>query len=258
MRKEAWTYSLTAGVMGAFGVLMRWLQCQNIFEPETGLAARGHFLSVLMVLTLLGFAAALWRLSGRMSLENAREEPEDALAPPPEKLAGAVLAFGALIAGAGAMLLFFTEGGRLFRLIALLGLLSAAVLAMLPQLPRWGAFGAWLAVTPVLFFALWLVGFYKERSVDPVLWAYAMQILATAACLLAAYRLCGCVFYRLKLRQTLFSCGLATAFGLSALMDPHITAAARLLFAGWSVGCGALCWVLLRNLRDDTEEEEEE
>ena len=77
MRKEAWTYSLTAAILGALGVLIRWLQCQQIFEPDTGLAVKGAFVSVIMVLTLAAFAWALWWLSGKMDLEYTAPEPEE-------------------------------------------------------------------------------------------------------------------------------------------------------------------------------------
>ena len=37
MQKEAWRYSMSATVMGAFGVLLRWLQCEAIFPDDSGL-----------------------------------------------------------------------------------------------------------------------------------------------------------------------------------------------------------------------------
>ena len=253
MRKEAWTYSLTAAILGALGVLIRWLQCQQIFEPDTGLAVKDAFVSVLMVLTLAAFAWALWWLSGKMDLEYTAPEPEEALALP-NRYVGWALTFGAVIAAGGALLQFFTADNMFFRAVALLGLLSAAVLGMLPSLPRWGNFGAALVLAPVLFFALWLVGYYKENSVNPVVWGYAMQILAMAACLLAVFRLCGYVYYRMKPRQTLFACGLGGTLGLTVLMD-NAPGPARLLFAGWGIGLCVLCWILLDNLQLPGEKE---
>ena len=70
MKKEAWTYSLAAAVMGAVGMFLRWLQCQYIFRTEDGLAARGAPLSILFTIVILLFGAGLWVLSGRVGAER--------------------------------------------------------------------------------------------------------------------------------------------------------------------------------------------
>ena len=255
MQKEAWTYTLTAAVLGALGMLFRWIQCLNAFEDETDLPIKGSPVSVIMIVVLIVFTAALWWLSGRMHTQYTREEPEDALAIP-NRLALAALAVSALIAFGGAALLFLSQNDLFFRIAALLGLVSAAVLCMLPSLPRWGGFGAALAVVPVVFFAVWLVGFYKENATNPVVWDYAMKILAIAGGLLAVFRLCGYVYYRMKPRETLFSCGLAAVLGISTLMDRG-TAPARLVLTGWGLGMLTMGWILLWNLAPPDKDEEE-
>ena len=37
MQKNAWTYTMTGTVFAAAAVMLRWLQVQMIFDPETGL-----------------------------------------------------------------------------------------------------------------------------------------------------------------------------------------------------------------------------
>ena len=39
MQKNAWTYSMAGAVLGTFGLLLRWLQCEIIFD-ETGLPVK--------------------------------------------------------------------------------------------------------------------------------------------------------------------------------------------------------------------------
>ena len=253
MQKQAWLFSMTATVLGAFGLLLRWLQCQLIFDAETGLPARGAFISYLLVAVLIAFVAGLWWLTGKLDLDGAREEPEDALAIP-SKWTGRALAAAAVIAGGGAARMFFTVDTMFLRITALLGLLSASVLALIPSLPRWGGFGAFLSVIPVVFFCLWMVVFYKDNSTNPLLWQYAVQILAMAACLLGAFRLSGYLFYRMKPRQAIFACGLALTFSLTVLMD-EAGAAARLMLLGWGLGLGVMSWVLVRNLASEEEKE---
>ncbi len=253
MQKQAWLFSMTATVLGAFGVLLRWLQCETIFDAETGLPVRGAFISYLLVVVLIAFVAGLWWLAGKMNLDGAREEPEDALALPCRETGWALTA-AAVVAGGGAILMFFTKNDMLLRITALLGLLSAAVLAMTPSLPRWGGFGAFLSVIPVVFFCLWMVVFYKQNSTNPIVWRYAVQILAMAACLLGVFRLSGYVFYRMKPRRAIFACGLALTFALTVLMD-ETGIAARLMFAGWGVGLGVMSWVLVRNLDPEKAEQ---
>ena len=141
----------------------------------------------------------------------------------------------------------------LLRITALLGLLSAAVLALTPSLPRWSGFGCFLSVIPVVFFCLWMVAFYKDNSTNPIVWRYAVQILAMAACLLGVFRLSGYMFYRAKPRVAVFACGLALTFALTVLMD-EASAAVRLMFLGWGLGLGIMSWVLVRNIEPREEE----
>lgn len=256
MQREAWTYSMTATVLGAFGVLLRWLQCEIIFDETTGLPVQNAPVSYLLVLFMAAAAAVLWWLSGRMTYQGISEEPEEALAQP-GKLVGGLLTFAAVAVALGAVFMFFNESDPLFRITALLGLLAAPALAMTTFLPRWGGFGAFLSVLPVVFFSLWLISFYKDHAVNPIVWDYAVQVLAIAMCLMAAYRICGCVFYRSSPRRTIYTCALALVFCVSVLMD-QAPLGNRVMFAGWGIGYGVLCWVLLYNAKAPENREENE
>ena len=253
MQKEAWKYSMIAILLSALGILIRWLQCQIIFDPETGLPTPHAVISAVVVVLLILIPAVLWFASGRLPKNASPEEPEEALAEPNREV-GLLLAVFGCIALLGAILLFFTAGSTFLRITALLGILAAPAMALLLHLPRWGGFGAFLSVTPVVFFCVWLVCLYKENAVDPVVWAYGVQVLAIAACLLAGFRLCGYLFYRQNARKAVFACALAMAYCLTVLMDDTSTAA-RILFAGWGVGYGVMSWVLVRNFVPPTEEE---
>ena len=240
-------------VLGAFGLLYNG---ENIYDEASGLPLANKPVSYLVVLYLAAMTAVLWWLSGRMGAELGSEEPEKAMAET-GRLVNVLLVIAALAVGGGSALMFLKETSVLMRATALLGILSAFVLANYPTLSRWGGFGAALALLPVIFFSLWIVIFYKTNAVNPIVWDYGIQILAIAGVLLASYRLSGYLFYRANPRQTIFACALGLAISLTVLMD-NASMGARVLFAGWAIGLGVLCWVLVRNFGAAPAEEKKE
>ena len=249
---------MAAVVLGAFCVLLRWLQNVNAFDAETGLIVRGSALSWLLALLLLAAVAVLAVLSWNLTRFTAATEPEEALADPPRGLI-AVLGAAAMAAAVGSILLFFTGVGVENKFIGLLGLLSVPALMLYPFLPRWGFLGALLSLNPMVFFCYWLVAAYREHAVNPVLWSYAPLILAIACMLLAVYHLAAYIYYRAKPRQAAFFCCLAPVFALTILMDTA-AGAARLVLGAWAVGLLALAGLLILNMTPPnlSEEEEEE
>ena len=256
MQNKAWTYTMTAMILGAGGLMIRWLQCEAVFDKETGLPTQGAALSIIMGIVLAMIVAVLWWLSGKAGCAGTSREPEIALASPNKELVFLII-FAALICAMGSLLMFFTEESIMMRIVALLGLLSAFCFAVTLFLPNWGGFGALLSVIPVVYLSLWLVMFYKTNVVNPIVWSYCVQVLAITACLGAAFRVCGYMFYRINPRRTIFSCGLALAFCLCVIMDDASTAS-RLLYAGWGVGFGAIAWAIIANFAPPVVEEEED
>lgn len=244
-------------VMGAFCVLLRWLQNENSFEEETGLIVSGAALSWLLALLLLAAVGVLAFLCWHLNRFDAPTEPEEALNDPPKGLI-AVLGTAAMAAAVGSIILFFTGVGVVNKFIGLLGLLAVPALMLYPFLPRWGFLGATLSLNPMVFFCYWLVAAYREYARDPVLWSYAPLVLAIAAMCLACYRLSGYLFYRAKPAKTVFYCCLAPVFALTILMDTA-TGAARLILGAWAVGLLALAGLLILNMTPpalDGEDEE--
>ena len=253
MQKEAWTYSMAGTVLGAFGLLLRWLQWEIIYDEVSALPTANRPISSIVVLYLGAMTLGLWWLSGKMSVDMASDDPDKAMAVT-GRLVTVLLIIAALAAGAGSALLFLQEEGLMLRIAALLGILSAFVLANYPSLSRWGGFGAGLALVPVIFFSLWIVTFYKTNAVNPIVWEYGIQILAIAGTLLAVYRLSSYLYYRATPRKAIFACGLGQALCLTVLMD-NASLGARVIFAGWAIGLGVMSWVLLRSVPEAAQEE---
>ncbi len=254
MQKEAWTYSIAGTVLGAFGLLLRWLQWEIIYDEASALPVAGRPISYVVIFYLAAMTAGLWQLSGKMKTDLASDDPEKAMTVT-GRLENVLLVIAALAAGGGSALLFLKETGVLLRIAALLGILSAFVLANYPSLSRWGSFGAGLTLLPVAFFSLWIVTFYKTNAVNPVVWEYGMQILAIAGALLAVYRLSSYLFFRASPRRAVFACALGQALCLTVLMD-NASVGARVVFAGWAIGLGTLSWVLLHSIPEPQKEDD--
>ena len=255
MQKNAWTYALSGTVLGAFGLLLRWLQTQIIYD-DTGLPVKNAAVSWLLVIYIAAMVAVLWWLAGRLCASaESPEEPEEAMAVG-RREAGFLLIPGSVAIALGAAYMFLRMDDTMLRVTALVGILSAPVMALYPSLSRWGGFGAGLSLIPVVFFSVWMVLFYKTNAVDPVVWNYAMEILAIAGCLLAAYRTSSYLFYRARARQSIFACALGTAFSLMVLMD-DITAGEQVLFAGWAICFGVLSWILVWNIKPSEDAQNE-
>ena len=256
MQREAWTNTMASVVLGAFCVLLRWLQNVNSFDAETGLITSGAVLSWMLGILLFVSVLVLAGLSWNLNRFGASTDPEEALADPPKGLI-AVLGAAAMAAAIGSIILFFTGIGAVNKFTGLLGLLAVPALMLYPFLPRWGVLGAFLSLNPMFFFCYWLVTGYRTYAVDPVLWSYAPLMLAIAAMCLATYRLSAYLFYRAKPAKTVFFCCLAPVFALTILMDTA-TGASRLILGAWAVGMLALAGLLILNMTPPSLEEDGE
>jgi hypothetical protein len=111
-----------------------------------------------------------------------------------------------------------------------------------------GNLGCLIAAVPVLFFCFWLIVSYKENADDPVLWDYAIEILAIASSALAFYYVAGYLFYRAKPMRAVYFVLLAAFFCTMTLIDRR-SLGASLIFAASALSFFVLGWILIRNLR---------
>lgn len=247
---------MTSVILGALCILLRWLQTMNVIEEETGLPMQGAALSWILAVVVAVAVAIIWFLSRQLLRDYASTEPELALADPPQALNGALVLVG-FVTLVGSAVLFFSGGNIFVRIAALLGILSAPALMFYTSLPHWGGLGAFLSLLPVFFFCYWLVVIYREFARDPVLWSYALLVLSVSALLLAAYRLCGYLFYRAKPVKAVFACCAAPIFSLSILTD-SINIGIRLIVGGWAVGLLLIVWLLIVNMQSPEQHEYED
>ena len=255
MQKDALEKTCYVGGAGAFGVFIRWLQLQVAFNDD-GLPDPSVF-NVLVPLAILAAGAVFfsfvkrWR-DKRFYLPGAFNKA----------LYNDGLIYGALrwILGAlmclGAIALFAkSEADRnvgFYRVLAALGLISGAGFPFVMREanedePRLKLVCA-LQTAPMLLFAFWLVTCYKVNSINGIVWAYGVEVVACCFLLLAFFRVAGFAFSSSDQWHTLFFCMFAPFLAIVCLADERYMGMQLMLLAA----AGMLMlynWILISNLK---------
>jgi len=255
MQKKALEINLYVVGAGAFGVFLRWLQDQLAFN-ELGLADRS-LLHILVPLFLLAAALVFLRFLNRM--RDARQFlPEDigkALRNEGRLFllcrwaAGGVMCLGALLLFAASEIDKYVG---MIRLLALLGLLTGVsyplLLGEVNKKRRSARRLAVYAFVPVLTFAVWLVTSYRENSINSVIWAYAMDIFAPIAAMIAFFYLAGFAFGSPDGRRSMFWAMFAAVMCLMALADERYLGM-QLMLLGAALLLVLTNWIMVTNLQ---------
>lgn len=227
MQKEATRLTGFTAVMSALGFLLRWLQNMNIIDEETGLATPGAPISalvtaliILMALILIGYTVYLRRYDAPLTAEEALGSGNFLYT-----VFG--MAVAVLLAASGLMQL--VQAGSMswptiHRFCGVGTLAGAAGMLLLitgMKQPEKAAVRrvAWTML--VLFGGLWLVTVYKDGAADPVVWRFAVEILAVCAALIAFYYLAGFSFGEPKPMITIFFCYFAAFLCVMSAIDEH-------------------------------------
>ena len=255
MRKDALEKTCYVGGAGAFGVFLRWLQTQVAFNDE-GLPDPSVF-NVLVPLAILAAAAVFfvfvrrWR-DKRYYLPSAfnRALRNDGLG-----YMALRWVFGGLMC-LGAVALFARceadKNVAFYRTLAVFGLLAGAAFPLIlreanEEEPRTKLVCA-LSVAPMLLFAFWLVTCYKVNSINGVVWAYCIEIIACCFLLLAFFRVGGFAFSSADPWNCLFLCMTAAFLAIVALADERYMGMQLMLLA--AAGMLTLYnWIMICNLK---------
>lgn len=252
MQREATTITGFTAVMAALGFLFRWLQGLRIYDPETGLAdgragINFWFIGIVIITmaVLLGFVLYLRRFGapeGPGALDG-----RTLLHPLVGMFAGAVLA----VAGA----VMIVRGGSydsptLRRLLGLLMVLGGAGAVELTL--HAGKNGKELlrrisAVLITVMGCVWLVAEYKENAANPVIWSFAMEILALCAATLAFYFVAGYQFGEKQTLRAVFFCFAGMFLCVICIIDEQ-SLADSIAFAAAALLLGLWGFVLTENL----------
>ena len=214
------------GVMAAIGLFLRWLQNNNIYEEATGLPVKSPISTVFVVFCVVYAAAALVLT---LSLKDAWVESSFRTAFRARTILFPTVAtiLGIATAAAAVSLLFSKPVGisaALQSVLALGALLCAICFPLISMGPKKDSTGNAACVytfVPVIFFSVWLIIAFKEHAQDPVLWHYAIEVLAIASATLGFYYAAGYAFERARLKHTVLFGNLAAFFCITALGDPR-------------------------------------
>lgn len=261
MQKEALEKTCYIGVGGAFGVFVRWLQTQVAFNDE-GLPDPSVF-NVLVPLVILAGAVVFFRFARRYKNERYYL---------PSSFAGALRCEGPVytvlrwvIGGlmcVGALVLFAAceadKNVGFYRAVAVLGFLSGiaypfALGETVKEEPRQKLACA-LSVLPMLLFAMWLVTCYKVNSINGVLWAYGVEVVACCFLLLAFFSVGGFVFSSPDPWHSIFYCMFAAFLAIICLADGRYIGMQIMLISAAEM-LMLYNWIMISNLRRRKAEE---
>lgn len=279
--QKSLTVVMLAG--GAVALALRLWQTLTGFEADTGLAIAAHPAGIALEAVLAVLALALLMLRRKLPGGNDRRPFEQVFsAESAAKLT--VLVMGIfLMAGGGALqMLFAFMGGGLQRVAAESGMMlsvvwmgavspkevmllgALAIVSAVCLFPAAAACrrredgeprelnGSFLLV-PVICMVVRLVMLYRINSIDPVLQAYYVELLAVVFTALAFYQLAGFAFGQGKIRWYGFCSGLAVVLCMTALGDGE-DISGILFYAGCALSVLGF-WLLCRPAGASAEEE---
>jgi len=214
-------------VMAAVGLFLRWLQNNNIFEEQTGLPVKSAISTVFIIFCLI-YTAVILVLTLRLGDSWTEESFRTAFRGRNIIFPVMATAVGIAMAVASVALLFSKPVGLSVALQSVLGLgalicaICFPLIAMGPKKDSKGTFACVYTFIPVIFFSIWLIIAFKEHAQDPILWHYAIEVLAVASATLGFYYAAGYAFDRPRLKQTVLFTNLGAFFCITALGDPRV------------------------------------
>ena len=261
MQKTALTLTVSTLVLAIFGAFLRWLQIMNAFDKETGFPVPGAGTTVTFVVYTVLVIAAFFVVTlfwlGRF--DRAADTAHALRCGNAVPLVAAWLLCAAF-AAASFILLFtagharYPTGQRLLGAFGILGALSLPFLFGKKGSSGAGRIGRAAAIVLTLFYCYWLVFSYKLRSEDPVLWNYALEILAVAAAAAALYFIATYFYGVGHCSRALIAIELGVYFNIVPIFDGRSTAL-NVLMGVTAVLLMLLEYLLIANMSEKHGEE---
>ena len=224
---------------GAFGVFFRWMQLQLAYNSE-GLPGKSVW-NFFVILLIAAGAAVFWYFVKRNE-KAGLVVPDDF--------------FSAL-----------SNPGKLYAVLSVFGAFTGISFPLLlicankPHVSKNGMVTL-LSFLPLLFFATWLLTSYKQNSINPIGWDYAVEVLTLIVDLLAFFRIAGFAYGVPDAKKSMFLCMFGAMLSLMCLADNRYLAQQVMFFAA-ALMLTMYNWIMFANLvpapkRASVEEESDE
>lgn len=255
MQKKTLEISCYVCGAGAFGVFFRWLQDMIAFD-ENGLAEPSAF-HVLVPLYIIICAIVFLRMVDKA--KNRRyylpAEFNEALRNEGKLFTIARWAAGIIMAAGGLVVLATCEVEKeagMLRILALLAILSGISYPLVlseanTERPRYRMMCV-CSIMPVLMFSFWLVTSYKINSINSVVWAYGIEIIAVIVAALAFFRMAGFAFGAPSPWRSMFFAMFGTAMCIMAIADSR-NFGLQLVLLGAAIMLALYNWIMISNLQ---------
>ena len=240
---------------GAFGVFFRWLQGQMAFNDQ-GLADPSA-LHVLVPLYLITVAIVFIRMVDKIRHRHYVLPTEINEALRNEGKLFSIARWGAgCIMILGGLLVFATceveTEASMLRILSLLAVLSGISYPLVlteanSENPKPRKL-CWLTVMPILLFAFWLITSYKINSINSIVWAYAIEIVALVVVMMGFFRMAGFAFGAPKVWRCMFSSMFGGSICIMAIADSR-NIGLQLILLGAAVMMVLYNWIMVSNLQ---------
>ena len=247
---------------GAFGIFFRWMQLQLAFENGLPEKSVWHFFVLLLIVAC---AAVFWYFIRKFEKAGLSLSGNffEAFSNSGKLYTILRWLFGAILC-AGSILLFL--GSELdanvtfLRVLSGFGLLSGIAFPLLlscanrPHAVKNSTITL-LAIFPLFFFATWLLTSYKQNSINPIIWLYAIEVLTLIVDMLAFFRIAGFAYGVPDAKKTMFNCMLGSMLSLMSLADNRYLGQ-QVIFLAVALMFIMVVWIMIANLRVPEESSE--
>lgn len=246
---------------GAFSVFIRWLQTMLAYNEEQLVDA-----SVFNFLVPAIIIASIFLFRG--FLKKFRKEryfiPEDFFeAFKNDSKIYSVLRWliGIVMIVGSVMLLMECEVDReakFLRILSLGGVIVGICFPILftsankPHVTKIGSI-CFLTAVPVVFYCFWLITCYKINSINPVLWDYAMEVIALIVCILSFFYLAGFPYSVQKPWRAMFFAMLGCAMCIMMMADERYMGMEFMYLGGAAMQLYCV-WVMICNMGQNEKE----
>lgn len=239
---------------GAFGIFFRWMQLQLAFEDGLPEKSVWHFFVLLLI---AASAAVFWYFIRKFEKAGLTLSGDffEAFSNGGKLYMVLRWLFGGIMC-AGSVLLFMRSeldaNVTFLRVLAGFGLLSGIAFPLLlscanrPHAVR-NSTVTLLAIFPLFFFSTWLLTSYKQNSINPIIWLYAIEILTLIVDMLAFFRIAGFAYGVPDAKKTMFNCMLGAMLSLMSLADNRYLGQ-QIMFLAVALMFIMVVWIMIANL----------